>query len=489
MDFKNKDVLLHREATDKIIAGINKLCDAVKVTMGPSGRTVIIGDMYNKPYATKDGVSVSKYIKLQDPVENIGCKMAKEAAAKTDEMAGDGTTTASVLIQALINGGYEYIKNGGSYNEIKRIYSELIPHVVKDLKDISKTLTKKDITNVATVSSNNDTEIGKLVASAFRFSKIVKVEEGKEDTDSIIKIDGIRYPVSFLSKMFITDDTKQSSKLEEPLVLLLDCKLDNLENLKDIVVHCNEEQRALVIISEYIGDSALRLLETNHESGALDILPIKTPGFGQYRKEYIKDISIATGATIVKNLKGKLQVSDLGRLQEIETNLKETIMLPCSDISSAEHIKNLSKLYAEGDLEEYDKDILGERIKNLNAREAIIKVGGKSNLEKKERFDRIEDAAHAVASALEEGVVTGGGLALSRIADNYASDPLSNVILDALRAPIQVMRNNGAIITDELDGKVLDPVKVTRCALENAASIALTILGTEAVILNEELWN
>lgn len=489
MVYSNKDIYLHKEATSKIITGINKLCNAVKVTMGPSGKTVIISDEYGKPYATKDGVSVAEYTKLQDPVENIGCTMAKEAAKKTAEEAGDGTTTASVLIQALIAEGMKYLESGGSYNDIKVVYSTLLPQVLEKLKKATSKLTKKEIADVATISANNERDLGELIAKAFRFSKIVKVEEGREIKDLIERVDGVKYPVSYMSKLFITDEGKQAAKLENPVVLLTACKIDRVDRIRDVIRYCNEEELPLVVISEHITSNVLSLLEQNQESGALQVLPIKIPGFGKYRNEYIKDISIFSGATIIKNLKEDVKITDLGSLKQAEATLHNTVMLPKENTEVTSHIKNLSKFYSEAELTDYDKEILGDRIKNLNAKVAIIKVGGKSEIEKKEKYDRIEDATCAVASALEEGVIQGGGLTLHLIAKEFESTPVNNTILKALSAPLEVMNKNGANITVELNKNIIDPVKVTRCALENAASIALTILGTEAVVLNEGLWN
>lgn len=491
MDYKNKDIILGKDAQKSIVNGINKLANAVKVTMGPSGKFGIITNEMGVPYSTKDGVSVAKYTKLQDPGENYGCMMAKEVSIKTGKEAGDGTTTALVLIQSLINHGIDFLNKGGSYNEIKDTYKILIPKVLKKLKKVSKPLSKRGISHVATVSANNDLEIGKLIGKAFNFSKHVMVEEGKDSKDIIEKIEGVRYPVTFLSKQFIINESKMVSKINNPVVLLLDCKLDDLDKIKEIILHCNETKKPLVIISELIADDELHLLEANHLNNALTVLPIKTPGFGSYRKEYIKDISLLTGATIIKNLYNQVHVSSLGHLKSIETGLTETIMLPESTGELTQHIINLSNLYNKGDLSEYDKDVLGERIKNLNAKVSIIKVGGTSELEMKERFDRVEDAVFAVSAALEEGTVIGGGITLYKIANSLEEEDVNNILVGALRSPNKTINENGANVNPKTfnNRNIKDPTKVTRVAVENATSVALTLLGTEVIVLNEHLWN
>lgn len=492
MGYNMEEIIANKEVLSKLLSGIDKLANTVKVTLGPSGNTVIIADEYGKPYATKDGVSVSNYIKLKDPVENIGVTMIKEVAKKTAEEAGDGTTTSIVLAQALITNGIKFLNDGGTYNDIKEIYSTLLPKVLNLIKDASTTITADDIVDVATVSANNDREIGELIQVAFNHSTVVKVEEGKAIKDSLELITGVTYPVTYLSKKFITNEAKNTAEVNDAVVLLLGCKLDKLDNLKKVLTYCNKEEKPLLIITEFISDDALHMLETNHINNALKILAVKTPGYANYRNEYIKDLSDLTDSIIIDDLSKMVEVERLGRIKSVTAKSNETVLIPYDDIDIEQRITNLFTLSKQPNLGGYDKKILLERIDNLNGKVSIIKVGAKSEIEMKERYDRIEDAVYAVSSALEEGVLEGGGVALYKIADTLDIDSSKSLhlILQALRAPNKTINENGAKVNPFVfdDYTVVDPTKVTRCALENAASVALTILGTKAVVLNEHLW-
>lgn len=487
-----EEIISGKEVRDKLLSGIDKLANTVKVTLGPSGNTVIIADEYGKPYATKDGVSVSNYIKLQDPVENIGVTMIKEVAKKTADEAGDGTTTSIVLAQALITNGIKFLNDGGTYNDIKDVYSTLLPKVLTLIKEKSTRISVDNITDVATVSANNDSKIGELIQVAFNHSQVVKVEEGKDIVDSLDLITGVTYPVTYFSKRFITNDSKNTAEVKDALVLLLDCKLDKLDKLKKVLTYCNENEKPLLIITEFISDDALHMLETNHINKALQILPIKTPGFASYRTEYIKDLSVITESNIIGDLSKMIEINQLGRIKSVTSKPSESVLIPFDDIDIEQRITNLFSLSKDDGLSDYDKKMLLERINNLNGKVSIIKVGAKSEIEMKERYDRIEDAVYAVSSALEEGVLQGGGVALYKIADSLdtKSDKSLRLILNALRAPNLTINENGAIINPFTfnDYKIVDPTKVTRCALENAASVALTILGTKSIVLNEHLW-
>lgn len=487
-----EEIIANKEVLSKLLSGIDKLANTVKVTLGPSGNTVIIADEYGKPYATKDGVSVSNYIKLKDPVENIGVTMIKEVAKKTADEAGDGTTTSIVLAQSLITNGITFLNDGGTYNEIKEVYSELLPQVLNLIEGASTKVTADNVVDVATVSANNDSKIGELIQVAFNHSTVVKVEEGKAIKDSLELITGVTYPVTYFSKKFITNDAKNTAEVNNAVVLLLGCKLDKLDNLKKVLTHCNKAEKPLLIITEFISDDALHMLETNHINNALQILPIKTPGYASYRNEYIKDLSELTDSIIIGDLSKMVEVDQLGRIKSVTTKSTETVLIPHDDIDITERITNLFTLSKEAELSDYDKKILLERIDNLNGKVSIIKVGAKSEIEMKERYDRIEDAVYAVSSALEEGVLEGGGVALYKIADTLDIDSSKSLhlILQALRAPNKTINENGAKVNPFVfdDYTVVDPAKVTRCALENAASVALTILGTKAVVLNEHLW-
>ncbi len=486
------EIISDKEVRDKLLSGIDKLANTVKSTLGPSGNTVIIADEYGKPYATKDGVSVSNYIKLKDPVENIGVTMVKEVAKKTADEAGDGTTTSIVLAQSLITNGINFLNKGGTYNEIKDIYSDLLPKVLNLIKEGATNINVDNVIDVATVSANNDPRIGEIIQIAFNHSTVVKVEEGKDIVDRLELITGVTYPVTYFSKKFITNDNKNTAEINDAVVLLLDCKLDKLDNLKSVLTYCNKEEKPLLIITEFVSDDALHMLETNQINKALKILPIKTPGYASYRPEYIKDLSVLTNSVIINDLSKQVKIEQLGKIKNVITSSSESVLLPCDDIDIEPRINNLFSLSQDDKLEAYDKKILLERIDNLNAKVSIIKVGAKSEIEMKERFDRIEDAVYAVSSALEEGVLQGGGVALYKIADalDFDSTKPLYLILNALRSPNLTINENGANVDPVTfkDRSVVDPAKVTRCALENSASVALTILGTKAVVLNEHLW-
>lgn len=480
-----EEIILGKEARDKLLKGIDKLANAVKVTLGPNGKTVIVHNEKGEPYNTKDGVSVSRKIKLKDPIENIGAQMVKQVAEKTVDEAGDGTTTSTVLVQSFIKEGINFLDAGGSYNELKKIFNESIPNIVNELKQSSIMINTNNVLDVATVSANNDLHIGEHIQMAFNFSNTVKVEEGKESVDKLEFVNGSKYGVTYFSKQFITNDAKNTAELKEPKVLLLDDKLTDLNRYGNILKYCSKENIPLVIITEFITEDVLRLLETNHINNFVKILPIKTPGFAQYRKEYIKDISVITGATILNNLSKNITIQDLGELSSIITSPNETLMLPKSLENINERVSNLKSLITTN-IDDYSKKVIEKRIEILNGKVAIIKVGGLSEIEMKERYDRYDDAVRAVSSALEEGIVKGGGLALY----NLTNDKYHDIINNTLKAPTLTIINNGASksIINNLSTNIVDPVKVTKCALENSASIALTILGTESIIIPEYLW-
>lgn len=481
-----EEILLGKNSRDKLLKGINKLANAVKVTLGPNGKTVILQDEHGKPYNTKDGVSVAKAIKLKDSVENIGVQMVKEVAKKTADEAGDGTTTATVLIQSFINEGINFLNNGGNYNDLKDIFNKSIPSIIKKLKLSANIIDSSNIIDVATISANNDSKIGEMIQIAFNYSNIVKVEKSKELEDKIDFIEGSVYPVTYFSKLFITDESKGISELKNPKVLLLDCELNDISKIDNILHYCNEHQEPLLIITESIGLDDLKLLETNQINGALKLLPIKTPGYAQYRKEYIKDISSLTGATIVNNLSRGVSIESLGNLKAVISKSDNTILIPKDSENINDRINQLIEL-KKHESDDYSREVLQNRIDNLNGKVSIIKVGGRSEIEMIERFDRYDDAVKASSSALEEGIVKGGGLALYSISKNNKYHPIIN---NTLESPTKTIIDNGtpSSILSNLSDNVVDPVKVTRCALENAASIALVILGTEAIVLNEYLW-
>lgn len=481
-----EEILFGKEARDKLADGINKLANAVKVTLGPSGKTVLLHDINGKPYNTKDGVSVAKVTEIKCNIGNMGAQMVKEVAKKTAEEAGDGTTTSTVLAQSFINEGNKFLDNGGSYNELKNIFNRSIPNIVDDLKLSARTITINNVVDVATVSANNDKKIGEFIQMAFNFSTIVKVEEGSDVKDKINFVEGSVYDITYMSKTFITNENKGTAELKNASVLLLDGKLHRIDPIIKILEYCSENEIPLVIICEHISEEVIKLLETNHINGVLKILPINTPGFAQYRKEYIKDIQSITGATVITDSSKSISIENLGELDSITTTPTKSMLVPTYSEGIETRIRQLTAL-SNTDIDDYSKKVLKRRIDTLNGRIAIIKVGGGSEIEMKERYDRFDDSVRAVTSALEEGVVMGGGLALYRLANAGEYHP---IIKNTLKAPTNTIINNGASpdILNEVPQGIIDPVKVTRCALENAASIALTILGTEAIPLPRYLW-
>ncbi len=486
MDWENKEIVLRKEAKERLLEGINELADAVQVTLGPNGKTVIIFDEYGKPKITKDGVSVSNNIGFKDPIKFAGATLVKEVAKNVAEEAGDGTTTATILARALINAGIE-LNNEFSISEIKDEYKNNLAKILKLLKKEQRKFTKKDLYKVAYVSVNNDEELSNLITEAYNYSNRVLTEEGDRVEDYIEFKEGIEYPVSYFSKHFITNQNKQIAELENAYVLLLDCKLTNLNSLEKLLTHLNQKQLPLLIITEEITKEVLHLLEANQINNALKLLPIKPPGYAEYRKEYIKDISMITGAKIITNLNSLITTNDLGFVKKVTSTSRNTLIIP----DKKEGINELSNILKERisteDLNKQEKELLTKRLENLNSKVAIIKVGGKSEVEMKEKKDRVEDAVLAVKSALEEGVVQGAGATLVNIANSIEKDSeISKEIANCLIQPFIQLTVNGVNKTKLKD--VIDPFKVTRVALENAFSVAITIITTEAVVLNPNQW-
>lgn len=483
-----EEFYLGRDVKSKLLSGINKLANNVKVTLGPEGNTVILYNNEGKPIITKDGVSVAKAFSLKDPIENTGCTLAKEVAKKTADEAGDGTTTSTVLIQSFIKEGFKFLEDGGTYNELKAIFNKSIPAIIDDLKLSASSVTPSNIKDVATVSANNDSKIGEIIQMAFNYSTNVKVEQGKDVEDSIEFLEGSKFDTTYMSKTFITNPARNTAELKNAKVLLVDGKIKSLKNFKSILQYCNQNELPLVIISEFITEDTLRLLETNQINKSLQLLPIKTPGFAKYRKEYIKDIQVITGAEIITDFTKGVNYNMLGEIESVTATPNSTIFVPKDQEAIGKRIQDLIELRDNGDIDDYSREVLNKRIEVLNGKISLIKVGGKSEVEMKERYDRFEDAVLASSSAIEEGVVTGGGLALYRIA---SSNAYHDVISNTLRAPLKTIVENGFDedkLLKDFPSEIVDPVKVTRCALQNAASIAITILGTESIVLPNYLW-
>lgn len=489
-----EEIYFDKEGREKLVNGVNKLNRAVSSTMGPNGKNVIIPDRKTGKYkVTKDGVSVAREIFFKDPIENIGAQLAKQAAEKTVEEAKDGTTTATVLTTAFVNN----LKDFNSI-DINKAFDEIIPKVINQLKLNSKELKHDDIKYVASISANNDLQIGELIQQAYNHSDIVKVEESSNTEDILDALPGMSLPVSYFSKHFITNESKGTSEFTNVNTLIIDGKLEKLENFRSILELTQQPNNSLLIIVEDIHEQALRKLETFVLSQTLPICVIKSPGFSKHRKDLLQDLCDFTGSKLITDLTKSYNTDVLGKLQSCKISKNNSILVKDDNINISNKLEILIELSKNIELVEHDKDLIKQRIEYLKGKVSIIKVGGKSELEMKERKDRYDDAVGAVACALEEGIVEGGGVALFKtiitlLKDN---DCVDNYLLKALTNPyITIFPKE--LISDVrcldiginmFEQNVIDPLKVTRCALLNAVSVAKIILSTEAVVLNETEW-
>ena len=486
-----EEITFSKEVRDKLLSGINKACKAVSATLGPNGKTVIISDSgkYGQYKVTKDGVSVINSITLKDPIENIGVQLLREAAKKTVEEAGDGTSTSTVLATAFVNN----LKNFNT-TDINRAFDEIIPKVIEQLKINSKELKREDIKYVASISANNDLQIGELIQQAYNHSDIVKIEESSNTEDILDTLPGTSLPVSYFSKHFITNQSKGTCEFTNVNTLIIDGKLEKLENFRTILELTQQPNNSLLIIVEDIHEQALRKLETFVLSQSLPICVIKSPGFSKHRKDLLQDLCDFTGATLITELSKIYNTDVLGKLQSCKISKNNSILVKDDNIDITDKLEVLNELFKNTELTEYDKDLIKQRIEYLKGKISIIKVGGKSELEMKERFDRYDDAVKAVACALEEGIVEGGGVALQSarypgLQKYKVLDSLECRLYNSLLSPYQkIFGENLNINQNCFDKNIIDPLKVTRCALENAVSVAKIILSTEAVVLNETEW-
>lgn len=490
MDSSNEIVL----NTEKLRSGINKLASAVLITMGPEGRTVIITDEDKNPYITKDGVSVAKAIDLKDPVEASAVKLIKQVAEKTVEDAGDGTTTSICLATALINIGSDLLAHGVPYTKIKRDLEEFLSITLDELGKNKKELKTEDIVNIAKISANNDNDIAEIIDRAFKHSSVVKVEEANSLTDELDKTSGMKLLTTYFSKAFINNQSSQAAIYKDALVLLVDGKLERLDMIVPLLNELNG--KPMLIFADSYSEVVISLLKENYNKGMLNIVPVKAPGIGQHRKDLMSDIAIYTEADEYTSpmMRGKSMKETvglkLGKISYARVGKNGTLISNVhSNKACQERIEELREALDSEDVA-YDKDLLKQRIENLTGKLSTIKVGGKSEVEIKERKDRIDDAVLAVESALQEGIVEGGGVALYRI---YDSSALShNSFCPALSAPMNRINFNGANVSHKdnmFEKEIIDPHKVTRCALENAVSVAKTILSTGAIVLDESQWN
>jgi len=481
-----------KEARDKIIEGINDLNKAVSSTMGPNGATVIIPNKnkYGEYIVTKDGVSVAEQITFKDPLKNIGANLIKQVAKKTVEDAGDGTTTSIVLATAFVNN----LKDFKSV-DINKSFDEIIPKVIEQLKLNSRELKHEDIKHVASISANNDLQIGELIQQAYNHSDIVKIEESSNMEDILDTLPGMMLPVSYFSKHFITNQKNGTCEFTNVNTLIIDGKLEKLENFRAILELTQQPNNSLLIIVEDIHEQALRKLETFVLSQSLPICVIKSPGFSKHRKDLLQDLCDFTGSTFITDLSKYYNTDVLGKLQSCKISKNNSILVKDNSLDVSDKLENLIELSKNIELVEHDKDLIKQRIEYLKGKISIIKVGGKSELEMKERFDRYDDAVKAVACALEEGIVEGGGMALYNASCDLLNSNFEKIIdsiFNSLCKPSEIILNSNDILNFKIQNmfkeNIIDPLKVTRCALENAVSVAKVILSTEAVVLNSEEW-
>jgi chaperonin GroEL len=518
-----KEVKFHDSARHRIIAGVNILADAVKVTLGPKGRNVVLERSFGAPTITKDGVSVAKEIELKDKFENMGAQMVKEVASKTSDVAGDGTTTATVLAQAIVQEGMKYVAAGMNPMDLKRGIDKAVDAVVGELKKLSKpTTTSKEIAQVGAISANADENIGKIISDAMeKVGKegVITVEDGSGLANELEVVEGMQFDRGYLSPYFINNADKQQAVLDNPFVLLHDKKISNIRDLLPVLEQVAKAGRPLLIIAEDCDGEALATLVVNNIRGILKTCAVKAPGFGDRRKAMLEDIAILTGGTVISDEVGltleKAALNDLGQAKRIEVGKEETTIIDgAGDTNQIEgRVKNIRKQIDEA-TSDYDREKLQERVAKLAGGVALIKVGAATEMEMKEKKARVEDALHATRAAVEEGIVAGGGVALLRArsaisglkGSNHDQDAGIKIVSRALEEPLrQIVANAGAepsvVINKVLEGKgsfgynaatdeygdlvqmgVLDPTKVTRYALQNAASVAGLILTTDAMV-------
>ena len=518
-----KEVKFHENARHRIVAGVNILADAVKVTLGPKGRNVVLERSFGAPTVTKDGVSVAKEIELKDKFENMGAQMVKEVASKTSDTAGDGTTTATVLAQAIVQEGMKYVAAGMNPMDLKRGIDKAVTGIVEELKKLSKPCTtNKEIAQVGSISANADASIGKIIADAMdKVGKegVITVEDGKSLESELEVVEGMQFDRGYLSPYFINNPDKQIAVLDDPFVLLHDKKISNIRELLPLLEQVAKAGKPLLIIAEEVDGEALATLVVNNLRGILKTCAVKAPGFGDRRKAMLEDIAILTGGTVIAEEVGlsleKATLKDLGRAKRIEIEKENTTLIDgAGDKASIEgRVKNIRTQIEEA-TSDYDKEKLQERVAKLAGGVALIRVGAATELEMKEKKARVEDALHATRAAVEEGIVAGGGVALIRArgtmgkikGDNADQEAGIKIVLRAIEEPLRMIVSNAGdepsvVLNKVVEGKgnfgynagsgeygdlvqmgVLDPTKVTRCALQNAASIAGLILTTDAMV-------
>ena len=518
-----KEVKFGDSARQKMITGVNVLADAVKVTLGPKGRNVVLDRSFGAPTITKDGVSVAKEIELKDKFENMGAQMVKEVASKTSDVAGDGTTTATVLAQAIVQEGMKFVTAGMNPMDLKRGIDKAVIALVEELKKVSKpSTTNKEIAQVGSISANSDVAIGDIIAKAMdKVGKegVITVEDGKSLDNELDVVEGMQFDRGYLSPYFINNPDKQIASLDNPFVLLCDKKISNIRDLLPVLEQVAKAGRPLLIIAEDIEGEALATLVVNNIRGILKTVAVKAPGFGDRRKAMLEDIAILTGGTVIAEEVGltleKAGLQDLGQAKRIEVGKENTTIIDGAGTEDAikARVATVRKQIEEAS-SDYDREKLQERVAKLAGGVAVIKVGAATEVEMKEKKARVEDALHATRAAVEEGIVAGGGVALLRArstlgaikTDNTDQDAGVKIVLKAIEAPLrQIVSNAGeepsVVVNRVLEGTgnfgynaatgeygdmvemgVLDPTKVTRSALQYAASIAGLMLTTDCMV-------
>ena len=518
-----KDVKFHDAARSKMVVGVNILADAVKVTLGPKGRNVVLDRSYGSPTITKDGVSVAKEIELKDKFENMGAQMVKEVASKTSDVAGDGTTTATVLAQSIVQEGMKFVAAGMNPMDLKRGIDQAVIAAVAELKKISKPCTtSKEIAQVGSISANSDTVVGEKIAAAMeKVGKegVITIEDGTGLEDELDIVEGMQFDRGYLSPYFINNQDRQLALMENPFILLHDKKISNIRDLLPVLEQVAKAGRPLLIIAEDVDGEALATLVVNNIRGILKTVAVKAPGFGDRRKAMLEDIAILTGGTVIAEEVGlsleKATLAELGQAKRIEVGKDNTIIIDGAGKEDAikGRIGQINKQVEES-TSDYDKEKLQERKAKLAGGVAVIKVGAATEVEMKEKKARVEDALHATRAAVEEGIVPGGGVALLRAkgvvaklkGDNHDQDAGITIVLRAMESPLRAIVANAGdepsvVVNKVTEGKgsfgynaatseygdmlamgVVDPTKVTRVALQNAASIAGLMLTTACMV-------
>ena len=518
-----KQVLFGDDARTKMVRGINVLANAVKVTLGPKGRNVVLERSFGGPTVTKDGVSVAKEIELKDKFENMGAAMVREVASKTSDNAGDGTTTATVLAQAIVDEGMKFVAAGMNPMDLKRGIDKAVAAAITELKKLSKpTTTNKEIAQVGAISANSDEEIGQIISEAMdKVGKegVITVEDGKSLKNELEVVEGMQFDRGYLSPYFINQPEKQAAVLENPFILLHDKKISNIRELLPVLEQVAKAARPLVIIAEDIDGEALATLVVNSIRGILKVVAVKAPGFGDRRSAMLEDIAVLTGGTVISSNVGlsldKATLAQLGSAKKVEVTKENTTIIDgAGDAAAIENrVKNI-RTQIEGASSDYDREKLQERVAKLAGGVALIKVGAATEVEMKEKKARVEDALHATRAAVEEGIVPGGGVALIRAklaikdikGDNDEQNAGIRIVLRAMEEPLrQIVANAGdepsvvvntvaqgegnfgynaqsAKYGDMVEMGVLDPTKVTRTAHQNAASVASLILTTDCMV-------